>query len=179
MHSQNFGLGQGANLKCRLSEGRSHTPIMFHPAAVGVDGRVNLFVGNVSIRVIRMISRRRTDISNTSVSCPTVFVGKTSKTSSVEPEPFSEQMLPSTPSQIAQGGMVPSLWVHKKTVSRRLRCLTDTIGRQGSWRFDRTDCRQSMNLILISLRAVMGFRLEPDEEELVDMVLGEREWGCK
>ena len=30
---------------------RSHTPIMFHPAAVGVDGRVNLFVGNLPYRV--------------------------------------------------------------------------------------------------------------------------------
>lgn len=34
-----------------MKEPRSHTPIMFHPAAVGVDGRVNLFVGNVSTHV--------------------------------------------------------------------------------------------------------------------------------
>lgn len=33
----------------RYEEPRPHTPIMFHPAAVGVDGRVNLFVGNVSV----------------------------------------------------------------------------------------------------------------------------------
>ncbi|KAJ9093093.1 hypothetical protein QFC21_006589 [Naganishia friedmannii] len=34
-----------------LFKARPHTPIMFHPAAVGVDGRVNLFVGNLPYRV--------------------------------------------------------------------------------------------------------------------------------
>lgn len=32
-------------------QGRTATPIMFHPIAVGVDGRVNLFVGNLPYRV--------------------------------------------------------------------------------------------------------------------------------
>jgi hypothetical protein len=49
---------------------------MFHPAAVGVDGRVNLFVGNVSSLLSPFFHMLIL------CSCHTVYVGKTSRISS-------------------------------------------------------------------------------------------------
>jgi hypothetical protein len=67
---------------------------MFHPAAVGVDGRVNLFVGNVSDFSLLREQFCFFDVQTFAFfrslpSCPIESAGKTSKTSFVERVPFS------------------------------------------------------------------------------------------